>query len=176
MHLSRSLILQCLLACLIALTVWYIGATYVFLLLSDLAEIEDRHWRVLWDYYWQFPDYQMRVYFMPISVRGLLLVSVLIPPTLVVAAACIVHFRIRRLPLRRWRRPFDKPLIPSEHAATDNHGHAEWMTIARAKQIFDGPKYNYGGKLVGQTAAGDLIFDTCELRNGLSLEFATSGG
>lgn len=160
----------------VVLIVWYASATYTFVLLIGGIGEDDWYATMLWDYYRDYPGYSVRVFGAPVPVRSLVLASVVSPPALMLAIVCIIHFRIRRIPMRRIRRSFARPPMASERAVTDNHGHAEWMTIARAKKIFNGPKYNYGGKLVGQTAAGELIFDTCELRNGLSLEFATSGG
>ena len=176
MPLRTDLFWRYLLIAVAVLIIWYASATYIFVLLTGLDGEDDWYASMLWDYYRDYAGYGVRVLTVPISVRGLVLTSVLSPPAVIIAIVCLIHFRIRRIPMRRRRPPFAKIPMASERAVTDNHGHAEWMTIARAKQIFDGPKHNYGGKLVGQTASGDLLFDTCELRNGLSLEFATSGG
>ena len=34
--------------------------------------------------------------------------------------------------------------------ATDNHGHADWLSIAKAQQIFPGPSAEFGGIVVGE--------------------------
>lgn len=34
--------------------------------------------------------------------------------------------------------------------ATDNHGHADWLTISKAREIFPGPSGEYGGVVVGE--------------------------
>ena len=34
--------------------------------------------------------------------------------------------------------------------ATDNHGHAEWLSIARAREVFPGPSPEFGGVVVGE--------------------------
>ena len=49
--------------------------------------------------------------------------------------------------------------------ATDNHGHAEWLSIARAQEIFSGSSAEYGGIVVGeayrvdQDKAASVSFD-----------------
>jgi hypothetical protein len=64
----------------------------------------------------------------------------------------------RRARLIRW--PWERGLRPSQPATTDNHGHARWMTEPEAIRVFNGPKYRYGGKVVGQTKRGLHLFDT----------------
>ena len=174
-RIDRTIWMSLLIVCVV-LVVWYASATYIFVLLIGGSGEDDWYAAMLWDYYRDYPKHVIRVFGAPVPVRGLVLASVFAPPASIIAIVCFIHFRIRRIPMRRRRAPFARIPTASERAVTDNHGHAEWMTIDRAKQIFNGPKYSYGGKLVGQTAKGDLLFDTCELRNGLSLEFATSGG
>jgi type IV secretion system protein VirD4 len=34
--------------------------------------------------------------------------------------------------------------------ATDNHGHADWLSIAKAREVFPGPSAEYGGVVVGE--------------------------
>jgi type IV secretion system protein VirD4 len=34
--------------------------------------------------------------------------------------------------------------------ATDNHGHADWLSIARAREVFPGPSAEFGGVVVGE--------------------------
>jgi len=63
-----------------------------------------------------------------------------------------------------------------ERGVTDNHGHAAWMTAAAAKGIFPGPHRDFGGKVVGALPNRELLVDPCSAVNGLSLEFAGSGG
>src|ERR1035437_422532 len=34
--------------------------------------------------------------------------------------------------------------------ATDNHGHADWLSIAKAREVFPGPSAEFGGVVVGE--------------------------
>jgi type IV secretion system protein VirD4 len=34
--------------------------------------------------------------------------------------------------------------------ATDNHGHADWLSIAKAREVFPGPSAQFGGVVVGE--------------------------
>ena len=49
--------------------------------------------------------------------------------------------------------------------ATDNHGHADWLSIARAREIFPGPSAAFGGVVVGeayrvdQDSVASIAFD-----------------
>ncbi|MGY0485414.1 type IV secretory system conjugative DNA transfer family protein [Endobacter medicaginis] len=39
---------------------------------------------------------------------------------------------------------------PPMRGVTDNHGHAEWMTMTRAAQLFPGPDPDHGGVAIGE--------------------------
>ena len=60
-----------------------------------------------------------------------------------------ILFRRRPLgPSLRPRRGADPQ--PSMRGATDNYGHADWLEIRRAREIFPGPSPEYGGVVVGE--------------------------
>lgn len=83
--------------------------------------------------------------------------------------------------------------------ATENHGHAEWMTMKFARQLFAGPSPEYGGVVVGEAYRVDedkrakvpfvpkdpktwgmggrapLLIDSCESGSTHSLVFAGPG-
>jgi type IV secretion system protein VirD4 len=50
----------------------------------------------------------------------------------------------------RLRKPMFGGLRPSEQGSTDNHGHARWLTMKEAQQLFPGPSPVYGGVVVGE--------------------------
>ena len=39
---------------------------------------------------------------------------------------------------------------PPMRGATDNHGHADWLSIAKAREVFPGPSAEFGGIVVGE--------------------------
>ena len=67
-------------------------------------------------------------------------------------------------------------LISPQRGVTDNHGHTDWMSEAKALRHFPGPDPTYGGKVIGQLPSGQLLIDDCRALNGLSIEFTPSGG
>jgi len=65
----------------------------------------------------------------------------------------------------RLRRPLFGGKVKSPLAVTDNHGHAEWMTMVQARQRFPGVNPAFGGIVVGeayrvdQDKAASIRFD-----------------
>jgi type IV secretion system protein VirD4 len=68
-------------------------------------------------------------------------------PVLMIAA---VILRGQRVVGPRLRRPLFGGLVASPLAVTDNHGHAEWMSMARARERFAGVNPEFGGIVVGE--------------------------
>jgi type IV secretion system protein VirD4 len=58
-------------------------------------------------------------------------------------------FRRRTLGPSLSRRGFSGTPEPMR-GATDNHGHADWLPIAKAREIFPGPSPEFGGIVVGE--------------------------
>ena len=48
------------------------------------------------------------------------------------------------------RAPLFAPRPRPMRGATDNHGHAEWLPMAKAKEIFPGPSPEFGGVVIGE--------------------------
>ena len=66
---------------------------------------------------------------------------------LVFAAALIVRRSVIGPSLRRGL--FGGTPLPMR-GATDNHGHADWLSIAKAQEVFPGPSPEFGGIVVGE--------------------------
>ena len=63
---------------------------------------------------------------------------------------CVVFaVRLRRIGPSLRKGAFAEPLEPMR-GTTDNHGHADWLSMSRAQEIFSGPCPDYGGIVVGE--------------------------
>jgi len=68
----------------------------------------------------------------------------------------------------RLRRSMFGGQMSSSRAVTDNYGHADWMGMKRARQLFSGPDPVYGGVVIGeayrvdQDRAAHLPFDPAD--------------
>ena len=129
-----------------------------------------------------------------------LLVSGLPAAVLPLAIAGIIA--VRRWQRRRTIRPgwLGNRLRPVERGVSDNHGHAQWRTMADAKRLFPGPHPTWGGIVVGEAYRVDqdrsvagipfdprdkrtwgmggkapLLIDPCTQGSGHSLVFAGTG-
>ena len=99
------------------------------------------------------PFYQWWTYFLsappnPVVSRWLKIGAGVASAVLVVFAAALV-FR------RRTIGPSLRPAVfggaqEPIRGATDNHGHADWLSIAKAQEIFAGPSAEFGGIVVGE--------------------------
>ena len=68
-------------------------------------------------------------------------------PIVMIAA---VIYRARQVVGPRLRRPLFGGIVQSTLAVTDNHGRAEWMTMAQARERFPGVNPAFGGIVVGE--------------------------
>ncbi|MBU6418758.1 MAG: type IV secretory system conjugative DNA transfer family protein [Proteobacteria bacterium] len=68
-------------------------------------------------------------------------------PLLMIAATI---YRTSRVVGPRLRRPLFGGIVRSPLAVTDNHGRAEWMSMARARERFPGVNPAFGGIAVGE--------------------------
>lgn len=66
---------------------------------------------------------------------------------LMFAAALVFRGRTIGPSLRRRLLSSVPPLM---RGATDNHGHADWLSIAKARETFPGPSAEFGGIVVGE--------------------------
>jgi len=89
------------------------------------------------------------------TVRFWLIASAVPAAVLPLIAGLAVLTRGRRMyrwPLRR-RRPAAAPVVAPIRSPTDNHGHARWMTLAEARELWPGPDRQFGGVVVGEAYA-----------------------
>lgn len=71
----------------------------------------------------------------------------IVPPLVMIAA---LIYRWRQVVGPRLRRPLFGGRVQSPLAVTDNHGHADWMTMERAHERFPGVNPAFGGIVVGE--------------------------
>jgi type IV secretion system protein VirD4 len=72
-----------------------------------------------------------------------------------VASACTVIFLVALLIRGRTIGPSLRKSVLTRtplpmRGATDNHGHADWLSMAKAREIFPGPSGEFGGLVVGE--------------------------
>ena len=70
--------------------------------------------------------------------------------------------RVRLRPARRNETRMPRPV----RAASDNHGHADWMSMPALRELFPGPDPEHGGIVMGEAYRVDLdpIARTCRFR------------
>jgi type IV secretion system protein VirD4 len=99
------------------------------------------------------PFYQWWTYFLnappnPVVSIWLKIGAGVASVVLLVFAAALV-FRRRTIGPSLRRPVFGGAQVPIR-GTTDNHGHAEWLSIAKAQEIFSGPSAEFGGIVVGE--------------------------
>jgi type IV secretion system protein VirD4 len=121
---------------------WTVVASFVFLLGTGLLHDFPHPFWQWWLYALNFDGNPRVVLWLKISgAAGAL-------PPLVMLAAIIT--RDRQVIGPRLRRPLFGGRVASPLAVTDNHGHAEWMTMERARERFAGVNQEFGGIVVGE--------------------------
>lgn len=132
-------VIKSLLALCVAGGAWTIVASSVFLLGTRLASS------------FVHPFYQWWLYFFfarsnPVVMVWLKISGTAATSLLVVVIAGLLFRDRRRLP---GAKRAERPPAPTR-GDSDNHGHADWMTISAAKAMFNGPSPAYGGVVVGE--------------------------
>jgi type IV secretion system protein VirD4 len=127
---------------ILAFIAWTVVASFVFLFGTGL----------LHDFphpFWQWWLYALNFDGNPVVALWLKLSAAVgaAPPLLMIAAIIV---RGRQVVGPRLRRPLFGGLVASPLAVTDNHGHAEWMSMARARERFAGVNPEFGGIVVGE--------------------------
>ena len=127
---------------ILAFIAWTVVASFVFLFGTGLLQDFPHPFWQWWLYAMNF-DGNLRVaLWLKLSAAvGAAL------PLLMIAA---VIFRGRQVVAPRLRRPLFGGLVASSLAVTDNHGHAEWMSMESARGRFGGVNPQFGGIVVGE--------------------------
>lgn len=120
---------------------WTIIATLVFLTGTRLLRA------------FEHPFYQWWIYFLyappnPIVSRWLMIGAGLASVTMAVSVVALMFRRPTIGP--SLRRPIFGSKQQPIRGATDNHGHADWLSIDKAQEIFSGASPQFGGVVVGE--------------------------
>ena len=139
----------------LALAAWTALASLIFLYATGLAG-SFRHPFYQW---WLYLPYARS----NAAVRSWLEVSASAASAIVLAMAAALLIRRRAIGPSLHR--VGKGAAPPIRGATDNHGHAAWLPIAKAREIFPGPSPGHGGVVVGEAyrvdedSVADTVFD-----------------
>lgn len=136
---------------------WTVVASMVFLLGTGLLHDFSHPFWQWWLYAFNFDGNRRVALWLKIGAG-----AGAIFPIVMIAA---VIYRARQVVGPRLRRPIFGGIVQSTAAVTDNHGRAEWMTCAQARERFPGVNPAFGGIVVGeayrvdQDQAGEKRFD-----------------
>jgi type IV secretion system protein VirD4 len=140
----------------LALAAWTVVASLVFLLGTGLIGSFSHPFTQWWPYFlYERSNEQVATWLEIGAIAGFIAVGGL--------AALVVFRRGALGPTLRPRR--GGKARASMRGATDNFGHADWLTIERAREIFPGPSPDYGGLVVGeayrvdQDSVASIAFD-----------------
>jgi type IV secretion system protein VirD4 len=127
---------------IVAFIAWTVMASFIFLLGTGLLHDFPHPFWQWWLYAGNFDGNPRVALWLKVSAAiGAL-------PPLAMIAAIIVRGRQAVGP--RLRRPLFGGRVASPLAVTDNHGHAEWMSMERANERFAGVNKEFGGIVVGE--------------------------
>lgn len=127
---------------ILAAVAWTVVASLVFLLGTGLLRDFPHPFYQWWLYALSFDGNPRVALWLKIGAG-----AGAVPPVLMIAAVVV---RGRRVVGPKLRRPFFGGVVGSPLAVTDNHGHAEWMSMERAKERFSGANAVFGGLVVGE--------------------------
>jgi type IV secretion system protein VirD4 len=127
---------------ILAFIAWTVVASFIFLFGTGLLQDFPHPFWQWWLYALNFDGNPRVALWLKLSAA----VGVM-PPLLIVAAVIV---RGRQVVGPRLRRPLFGGMVASPLAVTDNHGHAEWMSMASARERFAGVNPEFGGIVVGE--------------------------
>jgi type IV secretion system protein VirD4 len=127
---------------ILAFIAWTVVASFVFLLGTGLLHDFPHPFWQWWLYAVNYDGNPRVALWLKLSAAVAIL-----PPLLMIAAMIV---RGRQVIGPRLRRPLFGGLVASPLAVTDNHGHAEWMSMERARERFAGVNKEFGGIVVGE--------------------------
>jgi type IV secretion system protein VirD4 len=138
---------------ILAAIAWTVVASFVFLFGTGLLHDFPHPFWQWWQYALNFDGNPRVALWLKISAAiGTL------PPLALIAAMVV---RGRRVVGPRLRRPLFGGMAASPLAVTDNHGHAEWMSMERARERFAGINPDFGGIVVGEAYRVDQDKPAC---------------
>ncbi len=146
----------------LAVAAWTVMASMVFLFGTGLVrDFQHPFWQ-WWLYALNFDGNPRTALWLKISA------GVGAMPPLLMSTALI--YRGRQVIGPRLRRPLLGGRVRSPSAVTDNHGHAAWMTMDKARERFSGANPAFGGRVIGEAyrvdrdRVADRRFDPEDLR------------
>ena len=128
---------------LLAAAAWTILASLVFLNATGLAA---SFAHPFWQWWLYVADARTRAN--PIVAEWLEISGGAASVVVLIAASGLV-FR-RRTANPSLRRKLSGRMAAPIRGATDNFGHAEWLSIAKARELFAGPSESHGGIVIGE--------------------------
>jgi type IV secretion system protein VirD4 len=137
---------------------WTAVASFVFLAGSGLLQS------------FSFPLYQWWLYFLfsPPNQTVTLWVDIGAGVATAIMAVAMVALLVGRPTTRSilgWRSPQRRAVPALVRGKSDNHGHADWLSLQKAQALFPGPEPVYGGIVIGEAyrvdedAVADIPFD-----------------
>jgi type IV secretion system protein VirD4 len=139
---TGKLIIKIGLGLILALIAWTVVASFVFLLGTGLLHDFPHPFWQWWLYAMNFDGNPRVALWLKLSAA----VGAAFPVLMIAA----VFVRGRQVVGPRLRRPLFGGLVASPLAVTDNHGHAEWMSMQHARERFAGVDPEFGGIVVGE--------------------------
>jgi len=139
---TGQLIIKIGFSLLLAFIAWTVTASFLFLFGTGLLHDFPHPFWQWWLYALNFDGNPRVALWLKISAA-----IGAIPPLALIASIIV---RGRRIVGPRLRRPLFGGLVASPLAVTDNHGHAAWMSMGRARERFPGINPVFGGIVVGE--------------------------
>jgi type IV secretion system protein VirD4 len=121
---------------------WTVVASMIFLTGTGLLHDFPHPFWQWWLYALNFDGNQRVALWLKIGAGAGAIFPVVMIAALIYRASQVVGPRLRR--------PLFGGIVKSPLAVTDNHGRAEWMTMARARERFPGVNPVFGGIVVGE--------------------------
>jgi type IV secretion system protein VirD4 len=135
-------LIKCGFALLLGLIAWTLVASLTFLWGTGLLHAFPHPFWQWWLYFLEVQDNARVALWLKIGAAAGIAPLVMFAIGLAIRGTEVKGPRLRR-------SIFGGP-ISSPRAATDNYGHADWMSMARARQLFSWPDPVYGGVVVGE--------------------------
>jgi len=138
---SIQLCAKLILGVLLLSTAWTLIASLVFLLGTKLIRSFPHPFYQWWTYFLYAPPNPVVALWLKLSAGA---ASAAI---LALIAGIVVRGRVIGPSLRQ---PLFGGQAQPMRGVTDNHGHANWLSISRAQEVFPGPSSEFGGLVVGE--------------------------